>query len=187
LPWRSGLGRRRLNVSCLRSDHSAIESAGALTGCGAGRQRRRSEGPSTLRCGRYENCAGSALSQITGRFPLAPSRLFRKWCVAETHRGRATLSRIAIQRSKIGEPSLPRGGFSTLAFNTQWRITMARDEHNKAAEHHENAAKSHRAAAEHHGKGDHAKAKEHSSSAQQHSQNARQHSEQAHSKSQQQK
>jgi hypothetical protein len=91
------------------------------------------------------------------------------------------------QRSNIGEPSLRRGGFLTLTFNTQWRNTMARDEHNKAAEHHENAAKSHRAAAEHHGKGDHAKGKEHSSNAQQHSQNARQHSEQAHSKSQQQK
>jgi transposase len=70
---------------------------------------------------------------------------------------------------------------------TTKRLTMARDEHNKAAEHHENAAKAHRSAAEHHGKGDHAKGKEHANVAKQHSQTAHQHTDQAHSKSQQQK
>jgi len=70
---------------------------------------------------------------------------------------------------------------------TTKRLTMARDEHNKAAEHHENAAKAHRSAAEHHGKGDHAKGKEHANVAKQHSQAAHQHTDQAHSKSQQQK
>jgi hypothetical protein len=77
-------------------------------------------------------------------------------------------------------------------FEANWelttkRLTMARDEHNKAAEHHENAAKAHRSAAEHHGKGDHAKGKEHANVAKQHSQAAHQHTDQAHSKSQQQK
>ena len=67
------------------------------------------------------------------------------------------------------------------------RITMAREQHNKAAEHHENAAKSHRAAAELHGKGEHSKGVEQSKSAQQHSQTAGKQSDQAHSKSQQQK
>jgi hypothetical protein len=67
------------------------------------------------------------------------------------------------------------------------RPTMARDEHNKAAEHHENAAKAHRSAAEHHGKGDHAKGKQQADMAKQHSQTAHQHTDQAHAKSQQQK
>jgi hypothetical protein len=46
------------------------------------------------------------------------------------------------------------------------QATMARKEHNKAAEHHENAAKSHRAAAELHGKGEHTKGVEQSKTAQ---------------------
>jgi hypothetical protein len=78
-------------------------------------------------------------------------------------------------------------GLTSAGSKQPLRITMARDEHNKAAEHHENAAKSHRAAAELHGKGEHTKGVEQSKTAQQHSQTAGKQTDQAHSKSQQQK
>jgi hypothetical protein len=109
------------------------------------------------------------------------------------HTPNRRLSRIS-RSMALSERAKPGSGnyWSPGEFEANWelttkRLTMARDEHNKAAEHHENAAKAHRSAAEHHGKGDHAKGKEHANVAKQHSQAANQHTDQAHSKSQQQK
>jgi hypothetical protein len=99
-----------------------------------------------------------------------------------------TNSAIALQKCRNNSECSGLKGW--LGANKHEGFTMARDEHNKAAEHPnitKTQAKAHRSAAEHHGKGDHAKGKEHAASAKQHSQTANQHSDQAHSKSQQQK
>jgi hypothetical protein len=106
--------------------------------------------------------------------------------IEESIVSRAAVRNISVYRQQQKEPFVLWPTWLPLGANKKGK-TMARDEHNKAAEHHENAAKAHRSAAEHYGKGDHAKGKEHASTAKQHSQTANQHSDQAHSKSQQQK
>jgi hypothetical protein len=80
---------------------------------------------------------------------------------------------------RLEERSWNETGCRQLGANNRRGLTMARDEHNIAAELRENVAKAHRK--------DPAKGHEHANTSKQQSQTAHQHSDQAHSKGQQQK